>query len=54
MSSANPTTLNELPQIMDSLIQFLMVTRTDSEGLITYTNNNFLSCKRLDAKTYFR
>ncbi|MDW0118742.1 EAL domain-containing protein [Sporosarcina thermotolerans] len=59
MSSANTTTLNELPQIMDSLIQFLMVTRTDSEGLITYTNNNFLVAsdwtpKRILGKSFWQ
>lgn len=59
MGSANTTTLNELPQIMDSLIQFLMVTRTDSEGLITYTNNNFLVAsdwtpKRIIGKSFWQ
>ena len=32
----------ELPDIMDSLEKYYMVTRTDGEGLITYANRNFL------------
>lgn len=40
----------ELPQIMDGLVQYLMVTRTDGEGLITYTNNNFLDTSKWTPK----
>ncbi|GEN84329.1 GGDEF domain-containing protein [Sporosarcina luteola] len=49
----------ELPHIMDSLVQYLMVTRTDGEGLITYTNNNFLDTskwtpKRIIGKSFWQ
>ena len=36
----------ELPDIMKSLEQFYMVTRTDSEGSIIYTNKNFLETSK--------
>ena len=36
----------ELPDIMKSLEQFYMVTRTDSEGSIIYANKNFLETSK--------
>ena len=36
----------ELPDIMNSLEQFYMVTRTDSEGSIIYTNKKFLETSK--------
>lgn len=36
----------ELPDIMNSLEQFYMVTRTDSDGSIIYTNKNFLETSK--------
>lgn len=44
---------------MDSLVEFLMVTRTDGEGLITYTNHNFLASsnwtpKRILGKSFWQ
>ncbi|XKI10647.1 EAL domain-containing protein [Sporosarcina sp. ANT_H38] len=49
----------ELPDIMKSLEQFYMVTRTDSEGSIIYTNKNFLDTskwtpKRVLGMTFWR
>ncbi|NYF23383.1 EAL domain-containing protein [Sporosarcina sp. JAI121] len=40
----------EVPGIMKSLEQFYMVTRTDSEGSITYTNKNFLNTSKWTPK----
>ena len=40
----------ELPDIMKSLEQFYMVTRTDSEGSIIYTNKNFLETSKWTPK----
>ena len=40
----------ELPDIMKSLEQFYMVTRTDGEGSITYTNKNFLEISKWTPK----
>ncbi|WP_252501838.1 EAL domain-containing protein [Sporosarcina sp. Marseille-Q4943] len=59
MKSANQTNRTELPLVMDSLIEFLMVTRTDGEGLITYTNHNFLASsnwtpKRILGKSFWQ
>lgn len=59
MDSANLTNRTELPYIMDSLVQFFMVTNTDSEGLITYTNHNFLvtsnwTPKRILGKSFWQ
>jgi len=38
--------VQELPDIMKSLEQFYMVTRTDSEGSIIYTNKKFLETSK--------
>ncbi|MFC5604985.1 EAL domain-containing protein [Sporosarcina koreensis] len=59
MKSANQVDRTELPLVMDSLIEFLMVTRTDGEGLITYTNHNFLASsnwtpKRILGKSFWQ
>ncbi|MCM3744273.1 EAL domain-containing protein [Sporosarcina luteola] len=59
MKSANLATRTELPLVMDSLVEFLMVTRTDGEGLITYTNHNFLASsnwtpKRILGKSFWQ
>src|SRR5690606_35144030 len=59
MNSANQAVRTELPLVMDSLIEFLMVTRTDGEGLITYTNHNFLATsnwtpKRILGKSFWQ
>lgn len=49
----------EIPDIMDGLVQFFMVTRTDGDGLITYTNHNFLAAsnwtpKRILGKSFWQ
>lgn len=59
MNSANEKTPTELPHIMKGLEQFYMVTRTDGEGLITYSNNNFLATskwtpKRIMGKSFWQ
>ncbi|MCM3636355.1 EAL domain-containing protein [Sporosarcina luteola] len=59
MKSANQANRTELPLVMDSLVEFLMVTRTDGEGLITYTNHNFLASsnwtpKRILGKSFWQ
>lgn len=43
MKSENGQFLSEFPDIMKSLEQFYMVTRTDTDGAITYANKNFLT-----------
>ncbi|WP_432363506.1 EAL domain-containing protein [Sporosarcina sp. UB5] len=50
MKPANHMNSTELPLVMDSLVEFLMVTRTDGEGLITYTNQNFLTSSKWTPK----
>lgn len=59
MKPANQTNRTELPIVMDSLVEFLMVTRTDGEGLITYANHNFLASsnwtpKRILGKSFWQ
>ncbi len=59
MKPANQENRTELPLVMDSLVEFLMVTRTDGDGLITYTNNNFLASsnwtpKRILGKSFWQ
>lgn len=59
MDSATLIEKTELPYIMDSLVQFFMVTCTDGEGLITYTNQNFLvtsnwTPKRIIGKSFWQ
>ncbi|QTD40589.1 GGDEF domain-containing phosphodiesterase [Sporosarcina sp. Te-1] len=49
----------ELPDIMESLEKYYMVTRTDGEGLITYANRNFLETsnwtpKRILGKSFWQ
>lgn len=43
MDSVYITNETDIPYVMDSLVQFFMVTRTDGDGLITYANHNFLA-----------
>ncbi|WP_342513338.1 EAL domain-containing protein [Sporosarcina sp. FSL K6-1522] len=59
MKSKHRQFLPELPDVMQSLEQFYMVTRTDREGLITYTNKIFLDTskwtpKRILGKTFWQ
>ncbi len=42
--------VSELPDIMKSLEQFYMMTRTNAEGLITYTNKKFLDISQWTPK----
>lgn len=50
MKSENGQFLSEFPDIMKSLEQFYMVTRTDGDGLITYVNKNFLTTSKWTPK----
>lgn len=59
MDSVYKTDETEIPYIMDSLVQFFMVTRTDGDGLITYANHNFLAAsnwtpKRILGKSFWQ
>ena len=59
MKPAIQTNRTEQPIVMDSLVEFLMVTRTDGDGLITYTNDNFLASsnwtpKRILGKSFWQ
>lgn len=50
MTRANGQVFPEQPDILKSLEKFYMVTRTDGEGLITYTNSNFLETSKWTPK----
>lgn len=59
MKRENGPFIPEQPDILKSLEKFYMVTRTDGEGLITYTNSNFLNTskwtpKRVLGKTFWQ
>ena len=51
MKSDNGQFTMEFPAIMEAFEQFYMVTRTDCEGTITYTNKNFLEVQQMDTET---
>lgn len=50
MKSENGQFILEFPDIMKSLEQFYMVTRTDADGEITYANKNFLTTSKWTPK----
>ena len=59
MKSDNGQFTMEFPAIMEAFEQFYMVTRTDCEGTITYTNKNFLEVskwtpKRILGKSFWK
>lgn len=50
MTSGITNHIIEMPDIMKSLELYYMITRTDGEGLITYTNHNFLDSSKWTPK----
>ncbi|MCG7335027.1 EAL domain-containing protein [Sporosarcina sp. ACRSM] len=50
MKTENGQFILEFPDIMKSLEQFYMVTRTDADGMITYANKNFLTTSKWTPK----